>query len=135
MLPPGCAAQGLRCALCEGPARRGARQTSWGLLSQAQTSLLLHIRNSVTRGTWPAGWRQACQSCLRARAGEGNVAIWGTPPDSIDDAEDRDKWYELLTRLDIRQPPGGMVTSEAGALAEAAKLGYPVRQQTPNGTA
>ena len=62
------------------------------------------------------------------RAGEGNVAIWGTPPDSIDDAEDRDKWYELLTRLDIRQPPGGMVTSEAGALAEAAKLGYPVRQ-------
>ena len=64
-------------------------------------------------------------------AGEGNVAIWGTPPDSIDDAEDRDKWYELLTRLDIRQPPGGMVTSEAGALAEAAKLGYPVRQLTP----
>ena len=60
-------------------------------------------------------------------AGEGNVAIWGTPPDSIDDAEDRDKWYELLTRLDIRQPPGGMVTSEEGALAEAAKLGYPVR--------
>lgn len=65
-----------------------------------------------------------------ARAGEGNVAIWGTPPDSIDDAEDRDKWYELLTRLDIRQPPGGMVTSEEGALAEAAKLGYPVRQLT-----
>jgi len=62
-----------------------------------------------------------------ARAGEGNVAIWGTPPDSIDDAEDRDKWYELLTRLDIRQPPGGMVTSEEGALAEAAKLGYPAR--------
>jgi hypothetical protein len=55
------------------------------------------------------------------------VAIWGTPPDSIDDAEDRDKWYELLTRLDIRQPPGGMVTSEEGALAEAAKLGYPAR--------
>ena len=59
------------------------------------------------------------------------MAIWGTPPDSIDDAEDRDKWYELLTRLDIRQPPGGMVTSEEGALAEAAKLGYPVRQLTP----
>ena len=56
------------------------------------------------------------------------MAIWGTPPDSIDDAEDRDKWYELLTRLDIRQPPGGMVTSEEGALAEAAKLGYPVRR-------
>lgn len=59
------------------------------------------------------------------------MAIWGTPPDSIDDAEDRDKWYELLTRLDIRQPPGGMVTSEEGALAEAAKLGYPVRQLCP----
>ena len=58
------------------------------------------------------------------------MAIWGTPPDSIDDAEDRDKWYDLLTRLDIRQPPGGMVTSEEGALAEAAKLGYPVRSLT-----
>ena len=67
---------------------------------------------------------------VTGRAGEGNVAIWGTPPDSIDDAEDRDKWYELLTRLDIRQPPGGMVTSEEGALAEAAKLGYPVRLET-----
>ncbi|KAK9835186.1 hypothetical protein WJX81_004384 [Elliptochloris bilobata] len=82
-------------------------------------------------GQTPLKLAAGLQTALRenpipAASGEGNVVIWGTPPDSIDDAEDRDKWYELLTRLDIRQPPGGMVTSEESALAEAAKLGYPV---------
>lgn len=42
-----------------------------------------------------------------AASGNGNVSIWGTPPDSIDAAEDRDRWMDLLTRLDIRQPAGG----------------------------
>ena len=36
-----------------------------------------------------------------------------------------------LQRLDIKQPPGGMVTTEEGALAEAGKLGYPVRPLQP----
>lgn len=44
---------------------------------------------------------------LPASSGDGNVSIWGTPPDSIDEAEDRDRWMDLLTRLDIRQPAGG----------------------------
>ena len=34
------------------------------------------------------------------------MAIWGTQPDNIDDAEDRDKWFNILQRLDIKQPPG-----------------------------
>lgn len=58
--------------------------------------------------------------------GEGHVAIWGTSPESIDEAEDRDKWYKILNRLDIKQPPGDMVTSEEQALGVANKLGYPV---------
>lgn len=59
-------------------------------------------------------------------AGDGNVRIWGTSPESIDEAEDRDKWYKILTRLDIKQPPGDMVVSEEQALQIAQKLGYPV---------
>lgn len=58
--------------------------------------------------------------------GKGNVQIWGTQPKSIDDAEDRDKWYDILTKLDIKQPPGGMCTDEASALDQSKKLGFPV---------
>ncbi|KAK9909404.1 hypothetical protein WJX75_001745 [Coccomyxa subellipsoidea] len=63
---------------------------------------------------------------IPAASGEGNVKIWGTSPESIDEAEDRDKWYKILTRLDIKQPPGDMVVSEEQALVIAQKLGYPV---------
>ena len=59
-------------------------------------------------------------------AGDGNVRIWGTSPESIDEAEDRDKWYKILTKLNIKQPPGDMVVSEEQALQIAQKLGYPV---------
>ena len=54
------------------------------------------------------------------------VKIWGTQPDSIDEAEDRDRWMALLNRLDIKQPPGGTAYSEAEALKVSASLGYPV---------
>ncbi|CAL8467948.1 g7486 [Coccomyxa elongata] len=63
---------------------------------------------------------------IPAASGDGNVRIWGTSPESIDEAEDRDKWYKILTKLDIKQPPGDMVVSEEQALQIAQKLGYPV---------
>lgn len=34
------------------------------------------------------------------------MQVWGTQPSSIDKAEDRDLWMELLTKLDIKQPSG-----------------------------
>jgi len=34
------------------------------------------------------------------------VQVWGTQPSSIDKAEDRDLWMELLYKLDIKQPTG-----------------------------
>jgi carbamoyl-phosphate synthase large subunit len=52
---------------------------------------------------------------VAAASGEGNVRIWGTSPDAIDEAEDRDRWMALLSRLDIRQPAGG--TARCGACA------------------
>jgi carbamoyl-phosphate synthase large subunit len=63
---------------------------------------------------------------IPAASGKGNVRIWGTQPDAIDEAEDRDRWMALLTRLDIRQPEGGVATNEAEALQIANRLGYPV---------
>lgn len=59
-------------------------------------------------------------------AGSGNVQIWGTQPENIDEAEDRDLWYNVLNKLDIKQPPGTMVTSEEQALVASKDLGYPV---------
>ena len=49
------------------------------------------------------------------------MQIWGTQPDAIDEAEDRDRWMDLLERLDIKQPPGTMATTEEGALAASSK--------------
>lgn len=63
---------------------------------------------------------------IPAASGCGNVAIWGTQPESIDAAEDRDLWMSLLNKLNILQPPGGVATDEKGALDIAGKLGYPV---------
>ena len=63
---------------------------------------------------------------IPAASGDGLVKIWGTQPESIDAAEDRDLWYELLQKLQIKQPPGTMVSSEEAALKAADSLGYPV---------
>jgi len=59
-------------------------------------------------------------------SGTGNVKIWGTSPDSIDMAEDRDRWMEVLTKLNIRQPAGGSARTGDEAFAKAHQLGYPV---------
>jgi carbamoyl-phosphate synthase large subunit len=54
------------------------------------------------------------------------VKIIGTSPDSIDLAEDRERFSKLLNDLDIRQPANGMATSREEARAAAARIGYPV---------
>jgi carbamoyl-phosphate synthase large subunit len=54
------------------------------------------------------------------------VPILGTSPDSIDRAEDRERFAELLTRLGLRQPPNGTARSTQEAVAIAARIGYPV---------
>jgi len=54
------------------------------------------------------------------------VRILGTPADSIDAAEDRERFDALLEDLDIRRPQGSTVMNAGEALAIADKLGYPV---------
>jgi len=57
---------------------------------------------------------------------EAGVPIIGTPPDSIDRAEDRKRFRELLQKLGLRQPESGTATDLEGALEVARELGYPV---------
>ncbi len=52
--------------------------------------------------------------------------IAGTSPDSIDLAEDREKWNVLCAQLGIPQPPGGTATTLAEAREMAHRVGYPV---------
>jgi carbamoyl-phosphate synthase large subunit len=54
------------------------------------------------------------------------VKIIGTAPDSIDRAEDRERFEEVLTKLDLRRPPNGIARSEAEATRVAKAIGYPI---------
>jgi len=58
-------------------------------------------------------------------AGRG-VRLIGTPAESIDICEDRERFDNLLERLGIKRPKGYGVMTEPEALAAAEKLGYPV---------
>lgn len=62
----------------------------------------------------------------KSRSGAGFVSIWGTSPDNIDAAEDRERFNAILNELQIAQPKGGIAKSEKDALAIAADVGYPV---------
>ncbi|WP_250124607.1 carbamoyl-phosphate synthase large subunit [Chroococcidiopsis sp. CCMEE 29] len=52
--------------------------------------------------------------------------IWGTSPDSIDTAEDRERFEKILNQLGIAQPPNGIARSYEDALIIAGRIGYPV---------
>ena len=56
---------------------------------------------------------------------EKNIRILGTQAEYIDMAEDREKFDELLERLDIKRPKGFTVMTEEEALRVANEIGYP----------
>ncbi len=57
---------------------------------------------------------------------EAGVNIIGTTPDSIDRAEDRKRFKELLNNVNLLQPPNETVTNIANAKKVAKEIGYPV---------
>ena len=62
-----------------------------------------------------------------ARDLEANgVPIIGTSPDSIDIAEDRERFQKLLRQLGLKQPPNRTARTEEEALRLAAEIGYPL---------
>jgi carbamoyl-phosphate synthase large subunit len=57
---------------------------------------------------------------------KAGVKILGTSPDSIDRAEDRKRFKEILHKLDLKQPESGTAMSIEEAVRVAANIGYPV---------
>jgi carbamoyl-phosphate synthase large subunit len=63
---------------------------------------------------------------LAKQLAEAGVPMWGTSVDSIDIAEDRERFGELAAKHEILVPANGTALNEAEALAIAKRIGYPV---------
>ena len=62
-----------------------------------------------------------------ARALEANgVPIIGTSPDAIDRAEDRERFQQMVVKLNLKQPANATVSNMEQALEEAVKIGFPL---------
>ncbi len=66
------------------------------------------------------------QEYLDAAGADTATKIWGTSPDSIDMAENRERFELVLRQLGIRQPENGMARNYDDALHVANRIGYPV---------
>ena len=62
-----------------------------------------------------------------ARALEAaGVPIMGTSPDAIDRAEDRERFQQMVNKLNLKQPANSTVTNVEQALAMAEEIGFPL---------
>ena len=81
------------------------RENVWGVIVQLGGQTPLNLANALQAN---------------------GVNIIGTSPKSIEMAEDRKHFSELLNRLGLLQPPNGTATNEEEAVAVATRVGYPV---------
>jgi carbamoyl-phosphate synthase large subunit len=65
------------------------------------------------------------QTPLKLAAQLPRELVLGTSPDSIDLAEDRERWNALCARLEIPQPAGGTAVTVDEALTIVDRIGYP----------
>ncbi|MCK9614213.1 MAG: carbamoyl-phosphate synthase large subunit [Candidatus Omnitrophica bacterium] len=63
---------------------------------------------------------------LARKLEDAGAPVIGTTVDSIDIAEDRDRFAKVLNKLNIKQPPNGSAYSKEEAVKIAKKIGYPV---------
>ncbi|MDA0977920.1 MAG: carbamoyl-phosphate synthase large subunit, partial [Proteobacteria bacterium] len=63
---------------------------------------------------------------LANRLEAAGVPIIGTPPDAIDQAEDRERFQHLIRKLELKQPPNRTVKNEAEAYDAAEEIGFPL---------
>jgi carbamoyl-phosphate synthase large subunit len=63
---------------------------------------------------------------LAKALGAAGVPIIGTSPDSIDVAEDRERFQKLVDRLQLRQPPNRTARTEDEAVRLASEVGFPL---------
>ncbi|MBL6428374.1 MAG: carbamoyl-phosphate synthase large subunit [Maritimibacter sp.] len=54
------------------------------------------------------------------------IPILGTSPDAIDRAEDRERFQDLVNKLDLKQPKNGIAHSDEEALEIAESIGFPL---------
>ncbi len=57
---------------------------------------------------------------------DAGVTILGTSPDAIDLAENRERFAELINKLELKQPPNGIARTPQEAEQIAEKIGFPV---------
>jgi len=57
---------------------------------------------------------------------DADIPILGTSPDSIDLAEDRERFQKLVNDLDLKQPDNGLATNTEEAVKVAERIGYPI---------
>ncbi|MFZ2290444.1 MAG: carbamoyl-phosphate synthase large subunit [Halopseudomonas yangmingensis] len=57
---------------------------------------------------------------------EAGVPIIGTSPEAIDRAEDRERFQQMVERLNLLQPPNATARSEDQAIALSKTIGYPL---------
>ncbi len=63
---------------------------------------------------------------IAAELEAAGVKVIGTSPDTIDLAEDRDRFRQKMEKLGIPQPESGMASTQEQALEIAARIGYPL---------
>ena len=63
---------------------------------------------------------------IAAELAKAGVPIIGTSPDTIDLAEDRDRFRQVMRQLGIPQPESDMASNLEQALVAAARIGYPL---------
>ncbi|NQT25665.1 carbamoyl-phosphate synthase large subunit [candidate division KSB1 bacterium] len=63
---------------------------------------------------------------LAAELEKAGVQVLGTTPHTIDLAEDRDQFRQIMNKLDIPQPESGMASNLDEALEIAKRIGYPL---------
>ncbi len=79
-------------------------------------------------GCWGAIVQFGGQTPLNLAAGlkKHGVNILGTQPESIETAEDREKFSSMIDKLALLSPPNGTATNEEEAVAAATRIGYPI---------
>ncbi len=83
------------------------------------------VRKEKPKGVIVQFGGQTPLKIARALEAEG-VPIIGTSPEAIDRAEDRERFQQMLMRLDLKQPSNAIVRSTEEAVRKAADVGYPL---------
>ncbi|WP_112322405.1 carbamoyl-phosphate synthase large subunit [Oceanibium sediminis] len=87
--------------------------------------LLKEQENGTLKGVIVQYGGQTPLKLARALEAEG-IPILGTTPDAIDLAEDRERFQQLLQKLDLKQPNNALARTDAEAREKAELIGYPL---------